>query len=595
MDTLSSRTHGLVAFPRPNESLRLFLCAPAPQRKNRNLATYSHLAEFFDDGHVEFHNWLDNMSESPNLALYLLEQVARMQAQLAQGRAELGAAMPARPDFMKVDGASRTAIRPSSRSAKTMNLHMRHRTGWPQRTVSGLRNLACTLAALGLGLVPCTFVSGQDNAPPNIVVILADDLGYGDLGAYGQKKIKTPRLDQMATDGTLFTSFYAGNTVCAPSRVALLTGTDMAHAHTRSNRGPGLREADVTIAEVLKEAGYATGVFGKWGFGTPETGAPDRQGFDEFLGYLGHVHAHSYYTDHLFAIQNGRTERVDTDSTVYTHDLFTEKALDFIERHQDQPFFLYLPFALVHAELLVPSDAMTPYQDSTGASLLKPEKPFPCCGVIGTYRGQPQPHAAFAGMVSRLDRDVGRILDRLAALGLDQNTIVLFTSDNGPHVEGGADPGFFESNGPLRGLKRDLYEGGIRVPMIAWGPGLVPQQRISDHPWGNWDLLATLTELAGVTAPATNGLSMAGLLRENGPVPVHRYLYWEFDNVWGGHYVQAIRNGDWKLLRFRETNRSWDELYNLHSDIGEYNNLANRYPDIVDRLVQLIANVRIEP
>lgn len=435
----------------------------------------------------------------------------------------------------------------------------------------------------------------RQHSAPNIIVILADDLGYGDLGAYGQKKIQTPRLNHMAAEGIRFTEFYAGHTVCAPSRVALLTGVDMAHSHTRSNRGPGLREEDTTIAEVLKQADYTTGVFGKWGFGNTEKGAPDRQGFDEFLGYLGHVHAHSYYTDHLFAIRQGRTVRVDIDTTRYTHDLFTDAALDFIERNKSRPFFLYLPYTLVHAELLVPEDALLPYRDENGKSLLAPEKPFPCCGVIGTYRAQPQPHAAFAGMVSRLDRDVGRIVDRLSELGLDDNTLVFFTSDNGPHVEGGADPGFFESNGPLRGLKRDLYEGGIRVPMIAWGPGLVPQGVVSDHPWGSWDFVATFADLAGVAAPETNGLSMANLISGKGAVPLHPYLYWEFDNVWGGHYVQAIRHGDWKLLRFRAPSKSWVELYDLRQDIGEYNDLSSRYPDVIGRLERLIGEVRVEP
>ena len=430
--------------------------------------------------------------------------------------------------------------------------------------------------------------------PPNFIVILADDLGYGDLGAYGQKKIRTPRLDQMATEGLRFTSFYAGHTVCAPSRIALLTGVDMAHSRTRSNAGPGLQETDITVAEILKEADYATGIFGKWGFGTPENGAPDRQGFDEFLGYLGHVHAHSYYTDHLFSIQNGKTERVPVDTTQYTPDLFTEAGLDFITRHKDHPFLLYLPYPLVHAELLVPSESMRPYQDSTGRSLLMPEKPFPCCGVIGTYRGQEQPHAAFAGMVSRLDRDVGQILDHLRNLGLSENTIVLFTSDNGPHVEGGADPGFFESNGPLRGLKRDLYEGGIRVPAIAWGPGIIPGGIVSDHPWGVWDFLATLADFADVPPPPTNGLSMRNLLLDNGPVTQHEYFYWEFDNRWGGHYVQAIRQDDWKLLRLVEPERTWIELYNLRTDIGEFNDLAEHYPEITARLSNLIDKVRVD-
>ncbi len=463
----------------------------------------------------------------------------------------------------------------------------------PQNCIGLL--LVALIAALCLGAMAAGDAADRQSAPPNIIVILADDLGYGDLGAYGQKKIRTPRLDEMASEGMRFTEFYAGHTVCAPSRVALLTGADMAHSHTRSNRGPGLLEDDSTIAEVLKQAGYATGVFGKWGFGDTLAGAPDRQGFDEFLGYLGHVHAHSYYTDHLFAIRNGRTVKIATDTTEYVHDRFTEEALDFIERNQERPFFLYLPFALVHAELLVPDDAMAPYQDTSGKSLLLPEKPFPCCGVIGTYRAQPQPHAAFAGMVSRLDREVGRILDRVRDLGLGDNTVVLFTSDNGPHVEGGADPGFFESNGPLRGLKRDLYEGGIRVPMIAWGPGHVAGGVVSDHPWGSWDFLATFADLAGVSAPKTNGLSMVNLLAGQGDVPLHEYFYWEFDNQWGGHFVQAVRRGKWKLLRFQDSERSWVELYDLHRDVGEYNDLAARYPDVVLSLEQLINRVRTDP
>ena len=451
---------------------------------------------------------------------------------------------------------------------------------------------------VALSLAALAFIPRGEESPasrPNVIVILADDLGYGDLSVYGQKKYQTPRLDQMAAEGMRFTSFYAGHTVCAPSRVALLSGADMAHSHTRSNRGPGLVEQDTTIAEVLRDAGYATGVFGKWGFGSPEQGAPDRQGFDEFLGYLGHVHAHSHYTDHLFAIEDGRTERVAIDTTQYTHDLFVDAALDFIDRHQEEPFFLYLPVALVHAELLVPEESMAPFRDENGNSRLMPDRPFPCCGVIGTYRAQPQPHAAFAGMVTRLDRDVGRIMDRVRSLGLADNTIMVFTSDNGPHVEGGADPGYFESNGPLRGLKRDLYEGGIRVPMIAWGPGTVPEGTVSDHAWGSWDFLATFAEMTGATAPATNGLSMANLLRGTGAVPTHPYLYWEFDVTWGGPYVQAIRSGDWKLLRFQADETTWDELYDLSTDIGEYNDLSERYPDVVARLERLIEDVRQEP
>lgn len=437
--------------------------------------------------------------------------------------------------------------------------------------------------------------TAQERAQPNIIVILADDLGYGDLGSYGQKRMQTPRLDQMAAEGIRFTSFYAGNTVCAPSRVALLAGMDMEHSHTRSNRGPGLLEEDHTIAEMLKQAGYATGVFGKWGFGEPGKGAPDRQGFDEFLGYLGHVHAHSHYTDHLFAIRQGQTVRTEIDSTRYTHDMFTDAALEFMEQHRSRPFFLYLPYSLVHAELLVPDDSMEPYRAPDGASLLMPDPPFPCCGVIGTYRAQLQPHAAFAGMVSRLDRDVGRVLDLLRDLGIADHTLVLFTSDNGPHVEGGADPGFFESNGPLRGLKRDLYEGGIRVPMIAWGPGIVPGGQVSDHAWGSWDFMATFADLAGAPASPPSGLSMANLLRASGPVPVHPYMYWEFDNRWAGHLVQAVRRGNWKLLRFQQEGGTSFELYNLARDIGEYDNLAVRYPEVVAELKGVMDRIGSAP
>ena len=247
----------------------------------------------------------------------------------------------------------------------------------------------------------------------------------------------------------------------------------------------------------------------------------------------------------------------------------------------------------MHAELRIPEDALEPYRDQKGQSLLMPEKPFPCCGVIGTYRAQEQPHAAFAGMVTRLDRDVGRILDRLQTLDIDDNTLVLFTSDNGPHVEGGADPGFFESNGPLRGLKRDLYEGGIRVPMIEWG--LTPGGLVIDHPWTASDFVCTFADLAQVAAPETDCLSMVNLLGGQGPAPSHRYLYWEFDNQWGARYAQAIRQGDWKLLRFRAADRSWAELYDLSRDIGEYNDLSARYPDIVARLERLMAEIRTNP
>ncbi len=436
-----------------------------------------------------------------------------------------------------------------------------------------------------------------DEQPPNIILILTDDIGYGDLGAYGQKKIQTPRLDEMAASGVRFTQYYAGSTVCAPSRWSLLTGVHMGHSYVRGNYNSSLRGEDVTVAELLKERGYRTGMFGKHGLGQiDDAGAPHLQGFDEFLGYLEHVHAHSYYTDHLFAIEDGTTVRVNIDTTDYTHDLFAEEALRFIRENADEPFFLYLPFTIAHAELLVPEESMAPYLDENGKSILMPDAPFPCCGVIGTYRAQDRPHAAFAGMISRLDRDVGRILDLLVELGIDDNTLVLFTSDNGPHDEGGADPGFFESNGPLRGLKRDLYEGGIRMPMIAWGPGLLSEYTDPDHPWASWDILPTLVDVAGGSIPeGVDGISMRPLLEGASVVPSHTELYWEFNSPWGGHHIQAIRMGDWKLLRFREPDRMWDELYDLSTDIGEYHDLSAHYPELVGRMVQRMSEVRTVP
>ena len=466
--------------------------------------------------------------------------------------------------------------------------------GPPRSSAASILAAVLLLLAFGSALRPVQAQPAE--RPPNVILILADDLGYGDLGAYGQRRFETPRLDRMAEEGIRFTDFYAGNTVCAPSRWSILTGAHMGHSYVRGNAGISLRPQDVIIPEVLKTAGYATGMFGKWGLAEGDaSGEPHRQGFDAFLGYLGHVHAHRHYTDHLFEIRDGRTVRIDVDTTQFAHELFVDRALDFIDENRDRPFFLYLPFALVHAELAAPEEDIAPFLTENGRSRFLPDAPFPCCGVIGTYRGQPTPHAAFAAMTTRLDRDVGRILDRLAELGIDDDTIVLFTSDNGPHDEGGADPGYFESNGPLRGIKRDLYEGGIRVPMIAWGPGRIPAGQVSDHPWAMWDVLPTVAALAGVEAPDTDGLPMANLLTGAGPVPTHRYLYWEYVDGWGPDYTQAIRHGDWKLMRVWTPDRHWVELYDLGRDVGEYHNLADRYPDVVRQLEAGIEEVRTPP
>ncbi len=437
----------------------------------------------------------------------------------------------------------------------------------------------------------------EEAKPPNIIFILADDLGYGDVGVYGQRIIQTPHLDRMAREGTQFTQFYAGSTVCAPSRWSLMTGNHMGHAYVRGNDFQPLRPQDRPVPEVLKEAGYATGMFGKWGLGREgTTGVPHEQGFDEFFGYLTHVHAHEHYTDYLWRSDGEQLQKVSLDTTQYTHDLFVKESLDFIERHRDEPFFLYVPFAVPHAALTVPDSSLQKYLAPNGRSLLKPEAPFPCCGVANTYRGQEQPHAAFAAMVTHMDNSVGRLLDKLEALGLDENTVVMFSSDNGPHIEGGAAPGFFESNGPLRGLKRDLFEGGIRVPMIAWG-GPVAPGRVSGHIWAMWDFLPTAAELAGTQAPpGIDGLSMVSALTGQGQPPRHDYLYWEFHNTWGRVYAQALRQGRWKAIRFRTRERgSWLELYDLSEDVAETKDVSDVYPEVADRLSTLIDQARTEP
>lgn len=436
--------------------------------------------------------------------------------------------------------------------------------------------------------------SAQTNTPPNIILIMADDLGYGDVGAYGQTKIRTPNLDRMAREGVRFTQFYAGNTVCAPSRDALMTGRHTGHTFVRGNVGwargdAPLPDADVTIAEALDPAGYTSGVFGKWSLGLYNTtGAPHRQGFDAFLGYEDQTEAHFYYVDQLQTIRDGETVNLPVDSTAYSHDLIVNAALDFVRTHQDNPFFVYLPVTIPHAELIVPESSLQEYLNEDGTSVFVPESQFP-----GNRQYPPldKPRAIYAAMVTHLDRSVGQVLDLIRELELEGETLVLFTSDNGPHTEGGLeDPEFFDSNGPLRGHKRDFYEGGIRVPMVAWGPGIVPEGTTSDHVWAAWDLLPTLTDLAGVSAPSgIDGRSMAPLLTGSGTAPEHDYLYWELFRGDQQAFTQAIRRGDWKALRiFSEDGSSATELYNLADDLGETRNLAAEHPDRVAELEALM-------
>lgn len=428
--------------------------------------------------------------------------------------------------------------------------------------------------------------------PPNIIWIMADDLGYGDLGSYGQELIRTPRLDQMAQEGLRFTQFYAGHTVCAPTRSSLMTGRHTGHTRVRGNfsaatgdRVP-LEPGDTTVAEILQNAGYKTGLIGKWGLGEPETtGIPNRKGFGYFYGFLNQARAHRYYPEWVWenreqvileGNQDGRREQ-------YIHDLQMDRAYDFISDSADDSFFLYLALQIPHAELLVPEDALEDYLDEDGNSIFE-ETPFP---DGRHYSPQSMPNATYAAMVSRMDRDVGRLLDLLKELEINENTIVFFTSDNGPHAEGGNDPEYFNSNGPLRGIKRDLYEGGIRVPMIVWMPGTVPSGEVSDQVWTMWDFLPTVSELAGSGSPAgIDGISMVNALL-NKPVGEERPLYWEFH---GSEFKQAVRLNNWKAVRNGVDQPI--ELYDLSMDIGETNNLSEQHPDLIAHVDSLFKSAR---
>jgi len=425
---------------------------------------------------------------------------------------------------------------------------------------------------------------------PNILIIQADDLGYGDLSAYGQSRFQTPSLDRLAQSGIKFTQYYAGSTVCAPSRTALMTGLHTGHAWIRGNGEISLRDEDVTVAMALKDAGYRTAVIGKWGLGRPGLpGQPDKKGFEYSFGFLDHRHAHRQFTDHLY--RNGESVATDVDND-YANDLFTKESRAFIEASDARPFFLYLNYTVPHAELRVPEDSMadmrgkfpeTPFVNATADA----RKTGPDDISLG-YRSQPAPHAAFAAMIARMDRDIGGLVDLIHARGLDARTLVMFISDNGPHQEGGGDPVFFKSSGGLRGIKRDLYEGGIRVPMIAAWPGTVPAGRVSAQPWAHWDLFPTLAELAGAKTPkGLDGRSMTRALR--GSTLTHDPMYWEFHER---GFQQAARIGDWKAVRLSKDAKL--ELYDLKGDPFEQHDVAATHADVVARFEKYFKTARTE-
>ncbi len=442
------------------------------------------------------------------------------------------------------------------------------------------------------------------NEKPNIVYILADDLGYGDLSVYGQTLFQTPNLDKMASQGMLFTDHYSGTTVCAPSRSSLMTGMHTGHTAIRGNKEwkpegqwP-MADSVYTMAEMLKKAGYTTGAFGKWGLGYPGSeGDPNKQGFDEFYGYNCQRMAHNYYPGHLWdnekkvILEENSGDKFET----YAPHLIHDKALKFIEDNQDKPFFLFYPNVIPHAELLLPEENLAEFRGK-----FLPEKEYKGAEPgdpgfrEGPYGTQPESHAAFVAMVTLLDKQVGEVLDKIKELGLEKNTIVMFTSDNGPHLEGGADPDYFNSNGPLKGYKRDLYEGGIRVPMIAWWPEKIEAGSTSSHPSAFWDIMPTVAELAGIETPENiDGISFLPTLIGNEKQNKHDYLYWEFHEK-GGR--QALRKGNWKLVQYDVFNpeKTSTELYDLSTDVGENNNLADKHPEVVKELVDLMKDARKE-
>jgi len=462
--------------------------------------------------------------------------------------------------------------------------------------------LLCFAALNGCNQVNSKPHTENKTQSPNIINILADDLGYGDLSFLGQTRFETPNIDKMAAQGMVFTQHYSGATVCAPSRSALLTGLHTGHTPIRGNHEIfpegqyPLPDSTYTLPEMLKEQGYTTGLFGKWGLGYPGSeGVPNKQGFDKFYGYNCQRLAHHYYPYYLWnnnqkVILEGNTGKNQND---YAPDLIHKEALNFMEVHKDTSFFMFYATPIPHAELLIPEEHMEPFKES-----FLPEKIYE--GIddgeqyrLGPYGSQPYSHAAFAAMVTLLDKQVGEILDKVEALGIAENTIIMFSSDNGPHEEGGADPDYFNSNGPFKGVKRDLYEGGIHVPMIAQWKGKIVPGSSSNHVSAFWDVFPTLAELSGSEKKYhIDGISFAPTLLGKEEQPTHNYLYWEFHSK-GGR--QAIRKDKWKgvLYNITEGNTTL-ELYDLSIDPEESTDLSNKYPEIANELSELMKNARTE-
>ncbi|MEW4488516.1 arylsulfatase [Thalassoglobus sp. JC818] len=449
------------------------------------------------------------------------------------------------------------------------------------------RFLVLFLIVLCGGLNTSVSVAEESN-PPNIIYILLDDAGYGDLSCYGQEHFQTPNMDSLAETGMKFLQHYSGSTVCAPTRCSLMTGKHTGHCVVRGNRevkpeGQAPMPADtVTIPRLLKTAGYATGMFGKWGLGAPGSTSDPTEHFDVFYGYNCQREAHTYYPEHLWS----NNEMVELDGKTYAHDLIVDQTMKFIRDHRDEPFFLYVPVTIPHAAMHVPAESHDPFR-----------KIFPQFeDVEGKYAGTTitNPVAAFAGMMTRLDAQLGDMFELVRELGLEENTLIMLSSDNGPHKEGGHQPDFFNSNGPLKGHKRDLYEGGIRAPLLASWKGKIPAGKVSSLISAHWDMLPTFCDLAGVEIPSdVDGISLKEELMGNSDKQQpHDYLYWEFSERGRS---QAARKGDWKAVRnnLKANPDAPIELYNLSEDLGEEIDLSSQEPEVVKEMSAIMKEAHV--
>lgn len=447
------------------------------------------------------------------------------------------------------------------------------------------------LSATYIGFIPLSVYAVNRDKKPNIIFILADDMGIGDLGCYGQQQIPTPNIDKLAKAGVKFNRHYSGSTVSAPSRCALMTGKDMGHAYIRGNKNVksslhprgfdiNLAEEEVTVAQKVKEAGYATMCVGKWGLGGPKSsGSPINKGYDYFFGYLNQAVAHSYYPDHLWENES----LYPLNEEVYSHFLIMEKGLEFMRNNFDKPIFAYFAITPPHADLDYPD--ISQFEGQFEERVYNPKN---------GYKLQDNPRATYAAMVAEVDNNVGQIIDLLEECGELENSIIIFSSDNGVHSVGGHDPEYFNSNMDLRGIKRDLYEGGVRTPFVVRWDAFIEPGTESDHISTFWDFLPTVCDVVDVEKPSNiDGISYLPTLLNKGRQKRHDNIYYEFFEQGG---KQSFLKDDWKLVRLNVSNsdKTTEELYNLNIDMSETNNLIEQYPKRAARLRKLMDKSRIE-